>query len=337
MVLRNSLKTHDKPRQWDVCTSTDLSLLRCVLCDAIPDSHEHLFFECTFSSKVWVYIRHLVGMDNVHPRLGDIVAYLQPIASKRSATSIIGRLLLAASSYHIWLECNYRTFKQTKRSPEEIHDYIMVTVRLKLPTFKFKNTSRVKGFKLPPSKSYTLFLPPNWSGRLWGREGCSFSSTGHGHCNTGDCGGALYCNGTGGEPPATLAEITLAAEFDFYDVSLVDGYNLPIAIKPFKGTGYCRYVGCVSDLNVMCPVGLQVRSLDDKRRVVACKSACSVFKSPRFCCTGNYGNAFTCKATAYSKIFKVACPRAYSYAYDDATSVATCTSASYLLTFCLHR
>ncbi|GJZ55073.1 thaumatin-like protein [Tanacetum coccineum] len=192
------------------------------------------------------------------------------------------------------------------------------------------------GFKLPPSKSYTLFLPPNWSGRLWGREGCSFSSTGHGHCNTGDCGGALYCNGTGGEPPATLAEITLAAEFDFYDVSLVDGYNLPIAIKPLKGTGYCRYVGCVSDLNVMCPVGLQVRSRD-KRRVVACKSACSVFKSPRFCCTGNYGNAFTCKATAYSKIFKVACPRAYSYAYDDATSLATCTSASYLLTFCVHR
>nr|GEW44628.1 hypothetical protein [Tanacetum cinerariifolium] len=51
------------------------------------------------------------------------------------------------------------------------------------------------GFKLPPSKSYSLFLPPNWSGRLWGREGCSLSSTGHGHCNTGDCSGALYCNG----------------------------------------------------------------------------------------------------------------------------------------------
>ncbi|GJY64018.1 hypothetical protein Tco_0465478, partial [Tanacetum coccineum] len=80
------------------------------------------------------------------PRLGDIVAYLQPIASKRSATSIIGRLLLTASSYHIWLERNYRTFKQTKRSPEEIGDYIMVTLRLKLLTFKFKNTSRVKGF-----------------------------------------------------------------------------------------------------------------------------------------------------------------------------------------------
>ncbi|KAI3761605.1 hypothetical protein L1987_52026 [Smallanthus sonchifolius] len=192
------------------------------------------------------------------------------------------------------------------------------------------------GFKLPPKKSFTLSLPPAWSGRIWGRVGSAFDSSGRGKCATGDCGGSLFCNGAGGTPPATLAEITLTAEHDFYDVSLVDGYNLPIAIMPFKGTGKCGYAGCVSDLNVMCPVGLQVRSRD-KRRVVACKSACSAFKAPRFCCTGKYGNPRTCKPTAYSRIFKVACPRAYSYAYDDATSIATCTGASYLLTFCPHR
>lgn len=79
------------------------------------------------------------------------------------------------------------------------------------------------GFKLPPKKSYTLPLPPGWSGRLWGREGCAFDASGRGKCATGDCGGALFCNGAGGAPPATLAEITLTAEQDFYDVSLVDG------------------------------------------------------------------------------------------------------------------
>ncbi|KAI7757322.1 hypothetical protein M8C21_031450 [Ambrosia artemisiifolia] len=192
------------------------------------------------------------------------------------------------------------------------------------------------GFKLPPKKSYTLFLPPAWSGRLWGRVGCSFDSFGRGKCATGDCGGSLFCNGAGGTPPATLAEITLTAEQDFYDVSLVDGYNIPMAIKPFKGKGKCNYAGCISDLNVMCPVGLQVRSRD-KRRVVACRSACSAFNSPKFCCTGRYGNPQTCKPTAYSRIFKVACPRAYSYAYDDPTSIATCKGASYLLTFCPHH
>ncbi|KAM1565179.1 hypothetical protein PS2_039180 [Malus domestica] len=192
------------------------------------------------------------------------------------------------------------------------------------------------GFTLPPNKAYTLHLPRLWSGRFWGRHGCAFDASGRGRCATGDCGGNLFCSGLGGTPPATLAEITLGNDQDFYDVSLVDGYNLAISITPFKGSGKCSYAGCVSDLNMMCPVGLQVRS-HDNRRVVACKSACSAFNSPRYCCTGSFGSPQSCKPTAYSKIFKAACPKAYSYAYDDPTSIATCTRGNYLVTFCPHH
>ncbi|KAL0464156.1 UNVERIFIED_CONTAM: Thaumatin-like protein [Sesamum latifolium] len=82
---------------------------------------------------------------------------------------------------------------------------------------------------------------------------------------------------------ATAAHLTpraaAVAPPDFYDVSLVDGYNLAISITPFRGKGKCSYAGCVSDLNMMCPVGLQVRS-HDKKSVVACKSACFAFNSP---------------------------------------------------------
>lgn len=187
-----------------------------------------------------------------------------------------------------------------------------------------------------PNKAYRLSLPAGWSGRVWGRHGCAFDASGRGRCATGDCGGALFCNGIGGTPPATLAEITLGNEQDFYDVSLVDGYNLAISVTPVRGKGKCSYAGCVSDLNTMCPAGLQVRS-HDKRQVVACKSACSAFNSPRYCCTGTFGNPQSCKPTAYSRIFKTACPKAYSYAYDDPTSIATCTGSSYLLTFCPHH
>ncbi|GJT00804.1 hypothetical protein Tco_0821973 [Tanacetum coccineum] len=70
-------------------------------------------------------------MDTVPARLVDIVEYLQPIATQRSAESIIGRLLLAASSYIIWIERNNRTFKQVKRTPEDIRDTLMVTVSSK--------------------------------------------------------------------------------------------------------------------------------------------------------------------------------------------------------------
>ncbi|GJY65058.1 hypothetical protein Tco_0466518 [Tanacetum coccineum] len=143
-VMRHGLKTHDKMRQWDVGGDTDLNLLRCVLCDNCPDSHTHLFFECTFSEKVWSYVRDLAGMDLIPPVLQDIILYLLPMGNKRTAKSVFGKLILAASAYFIWMEQNNKTFKNTRRTPEEICDLIMVTVRLKLISFQFKNTTVVR-------------------------------------------------------------------------------------------------------------------------------------------------------------------------------------------------
>ncbi|RRT73039.1 hypothetical protein B296_00033844 [Ensete ventricosum] len=57
------------------------------------------------------------------------------------------------------------------------------------------------GFRLLPNQAYSLRLPEEWSGRVWGRQGCAFDpATGRGRCATGDCDGALYCNGVGGAP-----------------------------------------------------------------------------------------------------------------------------------------
>ncbi|GJR79375.1 RNA-directed DNA polymerase, eukaryota, reverse transcriptase zinc-binding domain protein [Tanacetum coccineum] len=67
LVMRNSLKTQDKLRQWDVGINTDLNLLRCSLCNTQSDSHAHLFFECPYSSKVWKLVRHLADMELVPP------------------------------------------------------------------------------------------------------------------------------------------------------------------------------------------------------------------------------------------------------------------------------
>nr|GEW01774.1 hypothetical protein [Tanacetum cinerariifolium] len=140
LVMRNGLKTHDKMRQWDVSGDIDLNLLRCALCDNCSDSHMHLFFECTFLAKVWNYVRDLAGMDLILPVLQDILLCLLPMRNKRTAKSVFEKLILAASAYFIWMEHNNKTFKNTRRSLEEICDLIMVTVWLKLISFLFKNT-----------------------------------------------------------------------------------------------------------------------------------------------------------------------------------------------------
>ncbi|GJR32032.1 homeodomain-like protein [Tanacetum coccineum] len=144
LVIRRSLKTQDRVRQWEVGPNVDLSMLCCKLCDAQPDSHEHLFFECPYSARIWILIRSLAGMELISPRLHDIISYLQPIAHRRNARSVIGRILVAAAAYFIWVEQNNRVFKNSRRSPEELLDSIIVTVRLKLLTFRFNNTTAVQ-------------------------------------------------------------------------------------------------------------------------------------------------------------------------------------------------
>ncbi|KAK5128926.1 hypothetical protein LTR85_000259 [Meristemomyces frigidus] len=94
------------------------------------------------------------------------------------------------------------------------------------------------GFALKTGGNQTLYVSADWQGRVWGRTNCSFSSNGQtsangsgSACSTGDCGGVLACKSPN-NPPATLAEFTLdgGTSQDFYDISLVDGYNLPLAI-----------------------------------------------------------------------------------------------------------
>lgn len=194
------------------------------------------------------------------------------------------------------------------------------------------------GFTLKSGKSRKLAVPRAWSGRLWGRTLCSSDSVGKFSCVTGDCGsGKIECAGSGALPPATLAEFTLNGDqgLDFYDVSLVDGYNLPMLVVAKGGTrGGCSSTGCLVDLNGACPRELRVARGNRSRGSVACRSACEAFGAPEFCCSEGFNTPDTCAPSAYSLYFKHACPRSYSYAYDDKTSTFTCASADYIIIFC---
>src|SRR4051812_101462 len=65
------------------------------------------------------------------------------------------------------------------------------------------------GRQLDSGQTWSLDIPAGTSsGRIWGRTGCNFDSSGSGTCETGDCRGALSCT-LSGQPPTTLAEFTL--------------------------------------------------------------------------------------------------------------------------------
>ncbi|WVZ11011.1 hypothetical protein V8G54_015541 [Vigna mungo] len=164
------------------------------------------------------------------------------------------------------------------------------------------------GFVLLSGDSNTLPVPPAWSGRLWGRTLCSINITGKFSCITGDCGTSTEkCTDRNPVPPVTLVE------FDFngtsYDISLVEGFNLPVRVAPMVEK--CLATNCLTDLNTACPIILkEVRD----GQVVACKSTCET------------------EACLSSLFFKRACSDAQVYTHDDA--FFTCSSSHYTVIFC---
>jgi hypothetical protein len=196
------------------------------------------------------------------------------------------------------------------------------------------------GWKLLPGHSLTITVPKHWNGRFWGRTGCVFRA-GRGHCQSGDCGGRYQCTGNGAIP-ATLAEYDMNAwdGLDFYDVSMVDGSNLPMFINVTHGTAAnrvnrkgCVAAGCTTAVN--CPRVLRVKAAG---AVVGCESACARFGTDQYCCRGAWASRSACNPAQwpvdYAAVFKKAEPYAYSYADDDATSTFVCKGrCDYRITF----
>ena len=269
------------------------------------------------------------------------------------------------------------------------------------------------GWALPAGAHDAVALPPSWGGRFWPRTGCAdFNDRGVPACQTGDCGGHLACPlGVGGAPPATLAELTLIPPtqpvgLDFYDVSIVDGFNVPVSIAPVAGsfratappganaTYYCGSPGathaagalaacawtldaaaCPTELHdtvggqyVGCLSANQVCARDPGNTTLACAQTrdlygcvpggpnavsgscystgasstccgCPSWSAPGACQGHNTAWQLPSLPERYAKVFKDACPTAYSFPYDDPTSTFTCQGTptrdvSYTIVFC---
>ncbi|KIY48097.1 Osmotin, thaumatin-like protein [Fistulina hepatica ATCC 64428] len=200
------------------------------------------------------------------------------------------------------------------------------------------------GWEADAGSSVSFSVPDDWTaGQIWGRTECDFSEVqGPTSCATGGCNGGLECDTSGGTgvPPATLAEFTLDADsVDYYDVSVADGFNVPLAITNNVG---CSSASCPVDLNTDCPSVLQY--LDSSGNIVGCESACEADldddpTNSANCCTGEYDTAATCPSSGveYYSYFKGNCPDAYAYVYDEPTSPLICVAsldADFTITFC---
>jgi Thaumatin family len=215
--------------------------------------------------------------------------------------------------------------------------------------------------KLSQGQSHNYSIPRSgWAGRFWPKVGCDS----HGmNCEAGEA--IPPCPPSGCQPPAdTKVEINfpnLDSQIQaWYNISLVDGYSLPIEIKPRSGeSGSCITTNCNLSLQ-QCPHN-EIQGLGDLRvfkndKTVQCLSPCKKWNYPLpfglgkpeteapgidLCCP--YNDVERCRTglvvqTNFVQTVRQACPTAYSYAYDDEAGLHSCsTPTSFDVTLCPAR
>lgn len=145
---------------------------------------------------------------------------------------------------------------------------------------------------------------------------------------------------------------------NFYDISLVDGYNLPVSIRHLPQVNSTTIIpaslsdpACIATpgyltnatssaghnttfpmpweramsdetLSQWCPRANVFSPADDGGGggFSPCLSACAATGREEDCCVGEFNHPSVCPKSDYSRRAKAACPDAYSYAYDDLRS-----------------
>ncbi|GKD28939.1 G-type lectin S-receptor-like serine/threonine-protein kinase [Tanacetum coccineum] len=136
----------------------------------------------------------------------------------------------------------------------------------------------------------------------------------------------MECNGRTYKTPVTIAEISIINGDDSYDVSIMNGFNLPMTVEPTTVQSFRPKVGCANDLNQQCPLDLR---LEGGR---GCKSACQVFPSKDYCCEPVI--AGTCNPTSYGELFNLVCPKSVTFEYGRSRRVIYSNGGDYTVRFC---
>ncbi|XP_022019065.1 uncharacterized protein LOC110919095 [Helianthus annuus] len=144
LVVKNKLKTQDRLAVWEAGSATNLNLMCCPLCRTNRDSRDHLFFQCSFASKVWNEVKTMVQMGNVDSSWQSIMTWMECNASSKRTDHIICKLVIAASTYFVWQERNNCLFSNAFADQKVVIQKIKETVRLRLMGFKFRRQPSIE-------------------------------------------------------------------------------------------------------------------------------------------------------------------------------------------------
>ncbi|GJS80066.1 RNA-directed DNA polymerase, eukaryota, reverse transcriptase zinc-binding domain protein [Tanacetum coccineum] len=138
MAVQGRLLTQDRIMKWK-----PNAILLCPLCEECNDSHEHLFFKCKLSEKIWKYLQAKLcrkySMD-----WQTVIVEMSQLKKSKNIWCIVSKLVCGAAVYYLWNERNSRLFGGIKKTEDALCHEIEETIRLNLMSVKVKESAAVR-------------------------------------------------------------------------------------------------------------------------------------------------------------------------------------------------
>lgn len=143
--------TLDKLLSWRI-----IQVNSCVPCDGQPEDHDHLFFQCSFSSMVWAKVlRHIkckfrsTGWEDNIGWLNDNNGWSTKLQKD------IAYFAFSSIVYHLWRERNCRLFQKIAKSQELVIKDILQSI-----TYNVRNW---RNYKYNKFNWELAMFPPKFS------------------------------------------------------------------------------------------------------------------------------------------------------------------------------
>ncbi|GJZ85987.1 hypothetical protein Tco_0657597 [Tanacetum coccineum] len=118
--------------------------MKCTLCNICSDSHNHLFFNCSYTKKIWESLKMKVELSNTGNDWQDIVSSMAARNCSNNIKSILQRITLSTVVYYVWQERNARIFTQDKRDTETLLKIVTESIRMHLMSLGVKRSYQVE-------------------------------------------------------------------------------------------------------------------------------------------------------------------------------------------------
>lgn len=116
----------------------------CILCQALMETVDHLFFDCPFYEQIWMSLARGVMKDRYTSNWSEVVSIIMDENQDKLLLFTI-RYLFQVTVHSIWTEMNRRRHRETASPPALLAKLIEKTMRNKFSIVQKKKDMKLEG------------------------------------------------------------------------------------------------------------------------------------------------------------------------------------------------